>query len=365
MNLNNLIPSLRQEVATLTTLRKNLPVEIFHVKMKDDLSMYFKNKDILDIIIERKTHLWEYSVILEMNSFEWFNDSLTFFIEEFNDAKAKNVKAVKKSLIKFYPLIQKALEGYSEAFHLSTLHLDKSANLFVRTVYRELGDILETSLLPILRQVHSLFSITKKYAFSFNSINAHFGEIVSDLCKIKKIEFLYKDFLYNVPLNQWRNIAHHSSYEFFEDRQIVICRYGTNNIKEVVIHKNEIEKFIKLIDKIFCLHKIAITFFTSDNGRLIVKSLPKLNISKDTIYASILAVFEVEGFKVLSLETKGENIDISVEFPTYPLKENLDSIIMQAGGFTMFRPNSSLSFKIFSDKGELLKKGFVKNRDEK
>jgi len=71
--------------------------------MQTDLRPFFHNESALKALVQMRTHLWEYGVILDMQPALWFSNGLGFLIEQFNKAKECDKSAVQRSLAFWFP----------------------------------------------------------------------------------------------------------------------------------------------------------------------------------------------------------------------------------------------------------------------
>ena len=103
--------------------------------MQTDLRPFFHNESALKALVQMKTHLWEYGVILDMQPALWFSNGLVFLIEQFNKAKECDKSAVQRSLALWFPHLHLALARYTEAFHLENLDFTMPPHLLTRSAF--------------------------------------------------------------------------------------------------------------------------------------------------------------------------------------------------------------------------------------
>jgi hypothetical protein len=290
----------------------------------------------------------------------WFHDDLIFLVEHFNRAKDKNETGVKRSLRFWIYELNSAVTRYSEAFHLENLNDAMPSNLLVRSAFRELGDVLEGCLQPFIRQTYDLFALSGDYSLREEAAKVNFGNLVVDLCTIPETREIYQGLLRGIPVHQWRNIAHHSSYSYNEQKNEITCVYGRKNVETVTFSPVELISVLQQVDRIVALHKIAVGLFTVDNADFLKDLGLSLEITKHTISGSLLSLFETHGFEIVELDVSGTHWSIVLKNSLGRSKEEFIELLNCAAGVTALRSDISLRFEVRSPDGRSLFRGELK-----
>jgi len=364
VDANCIVSAAAREAASVRELYTQLSQVEFDQRMQTDLRPFFHNESALKTLVQMKTHLWEYGVILDMQPALWFSNGLSFLIKQFNKAKECDKSAVQRSLAFWFPHLQSALARYTEAFHLENLDCTMPPHLLTRSAFRQLGDILEGCMLPFIRQVHSLFVVVGDNGLHHDAVQGTFGNLVSDLCTIPQAKIFYQDLLHGVPIHQWRNIAQHSSYECDQQHRQLTCTYGPrHNLKTLTLSIAEFMDVLQQTDRIFALHKIAVGFFTADNLDLLKSLQPFLTITKDTLAGILLSLFETHAFEVNQFDISGDQWAITLKDLRGRSKQEVKELLNHAARFTTFRSDVGLRFEVQAPDGHSLVRGEIRKRE--
>ena len=329
--------AITRETDVVRQLRLKLSEAEFNERMRTDLSPFFRNPDASESLIQLKTHLWEYGVILGAQQSPWFITSLKFFIDQFNRAKDRDKQAVQQSLLFWFSYLNEALAKYTEAFHLEALESSMAPNLLARAAFRQLGDILEASMLPLIRQVYSLFSLVGIWKLQHDPIKDTFGP---------ETKMIYQRLLCEIPIHQWRNIAQHSSYTYDEQSGQIECKYGSHSQYSVCIAPPELLQLLKQTDHVFGLHKIAIGFFTMDNLDLLKNQIRSVKVTRETVVCTILTMFEVQGFDVHCFEMIEGHWEVTLKNPLQRSQDEFSDLITHAASFAAMQPDLEINIKL-------------------
>ena len=246
-----------------TSELKGIDPEIFHKKMFNDLSPFFQNESELRTLVDSNCFIWEYGFILKMKSQTWFENGIFEMLSLFNQAYKINLEKVAYSISHYFYHLSTALRSQHEAFHLERLEsLKQTPSLFVRETFREAGSIIEAGIYPFIKQAYHLISISKGKQKTIEDVEKlKFGQIVNELGQNAVLREVYYPLPYSIPISQWRNIAQHSSFEYVNSTESVICKYGiVPNAKELTMNYKELAWLLDIVNKIHALHKIANVF---------------------------------------------------------------------------------------------------------
>jgi hypothetical protein len=129
------------------------------------------------------------------------------------------------------------------------------------------GQLIEAVMLPFLRGFLYIVRIADGgQQRDIQSARAlHLGRIVGELNGHDEFIDLFSPAPWHMPLNQWRNIAQHQSYEIVGDK--ILCRYGAKDkTKEIALTRDELFFLVRRIFRIYVVIKTARILFLMDNA---------------------------------------------------------------------------------------------------
>lgn len=296
---------MRNDKQIFARIEKELPV-CDQEQLCRDWSRYMSNGKALQSAVRSNVGLFEYNFWLTMNDERWFMDGLDQLLECFRRAKARNENECFQALVDLDPTINSGLKNMHRLFHLEGNKSVKRLDLFGKICFREIGDMVEGTLKPFMQLVLVMFLIaSRKPNKSATIYDMSLGEITGELLKSKTFNELYQPLPWNVPINQWRNVAQHYSFTVDRSHAALECVYGTKNKKKISVDRDSLVALLKRVHAILYAHKIAHLLFFIDNiegmaSRLTITS----ELSEDTIKSQVLTAVVSNQFKLLSLKTK-------------------------------------------------------------
>jgi len=350
-DIRRILHSSAADTASLRDIFSNIDPDALDKKMYQDLSIFFQNKKELKSLISSNIFLWEYGFILKMKDNPWFIEGMKFFTSQFNYAKKVDSKAFEKSINYFFPKISEAIKSCMVAFHLEQSSQNIPPSLFVTSAFREIGGLLEASLLPHIRQFYHLIAISDGNFFpAIKTKSISFGNMVNELKGKNQLKQLYQPNPWNLPLNQWRNIAHHSNYQFNENKNEIKCTYGIHSkLKTFIIIPSSLSDFFVRLNQIYALHKITLAFFYSDNRDFLKDALESCSITDDDLAGLIIDLFNTYDFVVVDFQYEQKPWIIRLNDPHSRSKAQINTIMKIAGKFLATNPELQLRFSISSN----------------
>lgn len=354
------IKGIRTECSTIKRIRSQLGEKKYRKIFHEILIKFLDDASIVEKVIDTDFLIWECAVLYENKNNIWFQEKCAFLMDQFNRAKRIDKKKVKESLTRWFHDIHDAHVNYSAIFHIQNIDKKIHPRLFVKQGFRQLGDMLEGSFSPYIKQVHDLARITNKEKLKSDSKNATFGQLVADLCKIHEFDDIYKQYLFNVPVSQWRNISQHIDYKFNQSTNRVDCYYGLQrNRKEVSLSLEDFSELISKCNVVYCAHKICLTMFTIKNRSLLNISNLSDFIDDDTLSATILAIFEASGFELLSFSNSELPWKIKVINSFDKSFDELQNVAKKVSMATALREDVTLFIEVQDRNGNVLIQGFT------
>lgn len=237
------------------------------------------------------------------------------------------------------------------AFHLEQSSKNIQPSLFVTSAFREIGGLLEASLLPHITQFYHLIAISEGNIFPAKETKSiSFGNMVNKLKGKNQLKQLYQPAPWNLPLNQWRNIAHHSNFQFNENKNEIKCTYGKYpKLKTLIIIPSSLSDFFIRLNQIYALHKITLAFFCCDNREFLKDALDSCSITDDDLAASIIDLFNTYDFVVVDFQYEQKPWIIKLNDPHSRPKGQINNIMKIAGKFLAMNPDLQLKFSILSN----------------
>lgn len=358
--MEKFITGIRTECSTIKRIRSQVGDKKYRTIFHEILLRFLDDAALVDKVIDSDFLIWECAVLYENKNNIWFQEKCAFMMDQFNRAKSIDKKKVKESLTRWFHDIHDAHVNYSAIFHIQNIDEKIHPRLFVKQGFRQLGDILEGSFSPYIKQVHDLIRITNKEKLKSDPKNATFGQLVADLCKIQELNDIYKQYLFDVPVSQWRNISQHIDYKFNQSTNRVDCYYGlSKHRKEVSLSLEEFSELMSKCNVVYGVHKICLTMFSIKNRDLLDISNLSDFIDDDTMAATILAIFEASGFELLSFSNNELPWKIQVINSFDKSFDDLQSVAQKVSMATALREDVTLFIEVQDKKGNVLIQGFT------
>ena len=202
--------------------------------------------------------------------------------------------------------IGKALSLYWSAVQLEQEKTDLQLDEFAYELFRNIGGLIEGTLQVYLKELLHVAqrSIGEKVVFDdINSLDLGTTvRLAGEKAGIAQFLILPP---WNVPLNQWRNIAQHYSME--TSGLSIICRYGGKNNKSIILTKQELMQVARGLFLMFSAIRTAYTVFVLDNADALVahcKGFARKEI--DTQFQFVVGAAS-QGFEVVELDVSEDH----------------------------------------------------------
>ncbi|MDR9425714.1 MAG: hypothetical protein RI567_10585 [Marinobacter sp.] len=307
-DLNKLVPSASLEVDELNRLAADLSPEAFISLKRSILQRYISDFDVIENILKVNSHTWEVASIIKLEKEDWFKEGLAFLIEAFRLSKRERKADLIDLLESGYPSIHEALNSYHDAFFLLNINEKSKLRHFARSCFRQMGDSIEATHKPYIELISNLVAIYRNLDGSHKKTS--FGGNVSRLTEVDLFRKIYVDRLNGVPINQWRNICQHSSYQTIPESNQVKCDYGKD--KEIILDKNEILFLMSRLDQLHTLHKIAIDFMVLDLSSELDLGVNLGMISMETIIGDLCSTLSTLQYPITEIKNEKKKLKISV-----------------------------------------------------
>lgn len=298
------------EVEYLAKIRQSMSTRDFALLGKREFSKYIKNAKSVNHMVEIGSHSYELSTILSLSNSQWFTSALDFFCSAFRSAMKHHPLDVISIVEECYPDVHEALANYHDSFFLQNHDAITQPRLKVRAYFRMLGDTLESVHFPHIQFIYQIMTKVPDSLLYGRTQKVSNGKAVLELIEIKELGLALKGNLKNVPLSQWRNISHHSSYQYDSSICMIRCTYGTNH--SVVLSLDEFESIMFTMDRLQALLKICVDFPLMDFAGSF-KFDSSLEITFETLLSQLGNVLGLNGYSLIGIDKALNNWTVKVE----------------------------------------------------
>lgn len=287
------------DINFLIQMKSSLTVLEFETLSFFHFSNYLKNKKIIPAILNNGNYTYELSIIWKMENEAWFTNPLQYFLSHARNAFENNRSEFIESIESYYPTVHESLENYHDTCFLYNGNHGLQNREIARNYFRMMGDMIESTHYLLLRFVYNTLTFSNKSEIFKKDKNISFGKIVSDLINIEHFNFLLKENLNNIPLNQWRNISQHSSYRYDSKRGEVICTYGKNS--SINIKLNDLENLIIKLNILQQWLKICFEFTYLEFMDSITLPPKILKVSNESLLSQLGNILPLNGYSILDV----------------------------------------------------------------
>lgn len=303
----------KQEASFLLNGRKFKSVFEFDMFAREVLSKYIRRKDKLDNIVSTKLFTYEIMFV------EWadgtvFKDFIDFFFVNLRVALEHHREDVLELYIKSDLDIHEALVSYQDSAVMSSMTVNNKRTK-VKAGFNSLGDMIECSLYPQLRLVYGVLTLSKDSSLYGKKDNPSNGKMVSELIESSEVmEATLRTILFNVSLNQWRNISNHASYKYVKSSDSVLCKYGSNNNQTVSFQYHQLRELLKAIDCIQILLKVCseLPNYELDVKKHTDNTNEGYELTKESLMSHVGNVLAILDYEVFSVDKVLNNWKINV-----------------------------------------------------
>ncbi len=190
------------------------------------------------------------------------------------------------------------------------------------------GDLLEECLCRNLRLLYGFIFFKTNCTTAPNLFNLNFGGLVRELKNHLSDPTILDDCIYNIPLNQMRNICKHKTYKLINTQEIQV-EYGTSNKKTVIIKYDDILKILENINLFNSTVKLLFNLIYLDIMPDIQSELNFDNIRLEESFSSLFYNLRYLNFKIIKYGLNKQNNIFELFFEDIDQVENTqDRIIL-------------------------------------
>lgn len=297
-----------------------------------EFSAYFENEDTLRRAVDVGFLLYDYNFFCRHFKGSIFAAFLLSIIEVYRKARDLN----QDECISFYDSYGSTVShGFQNMSNLAGTEQSKDIqrlNHFAKVSFRELGDMIEGTFKPFIKELYGMHLLQKLDAkTTLGKVKkVNLGTAVDYLITHHEdLSILYKHVLDGVPLHQWRNIAHHNTYSVDEASGKITCTYGFAEQKQqIVLDRKDLGRICISINNIWYLHKIARAIFAADNNKILSSIKGDGHpVSEDTAKLQIFETLAINGFQVACFEWDEAGMVFNVQDNEDRELENLEQLI--------------------------------------
>jgi hypothetical protein len=200
--------------------------------------------------------------------------------------------------------IAAGLRLYWNAARFEIGKTDLPLDEFAYEVLRNIGSVLEATMLPYLRELLHLQEAHKgNQLLKADVLALDFGVVVSRLESELGADVL-RPKPWNLPLNQWRNIAQHFSVE--SDAEVIRCRYGKGNKYTLELRRNDLWDALVAIFSTYSALRTSHAIFFLDNGDALAAHCKGFDRKDSDLQFQFVVGAASQGFEVTSLSVAKE-----------------------------------------------------------
>lgn len=264
--------------------------------LQKEFSNYFENKEMLSVAMKVGVLNFECEFLLSKASTPWVANLVKSLLTEYRFARDQNPDEFLIFWAEQVDFLSHATNSYGQIAELQNDKTDLESHLLVRSMFRDIGDLLEGTLQRYLKTRLRIWNYLGWLSPKLDKSSAlDFGRVVSMLDQNARSEGRYKPPPFSLPISQWRNIANHNSYEMSNEK--ITCFYGKGEKqRKISMTLEDLKKIYIYCNDLTYTHKVAAEIFTADNAFELAKSPPKFKETDFSIDASFAYCLVTSGF---------------------------------------------------------------------
>ncbi len=293
-----IISTIKEETGLLKMIQSGLKPEEIKQAVIESLEPYFVNKDVL-AELATEALVGDSINLIRLQKSPWFFRRFEKCLSTYRNAKSRDARSSFECCAAWRSGINESISKFWSVLHLevdkNTLEIEE----FLQECLSNIGDIIEGITKPYLKALLHQMRIAEGVKTAFGHIDSlDLGTTVNELIQESGYPELFMPPPWKIRLNQWRNIAYHSTAGV-EDN-LIICWYGKSpNIRTVRFPRNELLEAVHTIFHIFKTLKLADSIFFMDNVKEIRKLLPHGDIRPEAEFLNFAAGLASQGFEIV------------------------------------------------------------------
>ena len=305
-DLTPLFLSLQQEleaagIGQATSLEAQLRM------VESDLACHFENAAHLSKCLGTGGLTYEHAFLKRTHP--WSAPILSKLLQEYREAAAIDDSRLSLILANSHETIGRAYEHLVSVATLAGMVTGSNTRVFVKSCFGNIGEVIESSLLPFLKIRLNVLRIVAGTATAAPDMDdLSLGQTIDELARTNPET--YSPAPFGIRLSQWRNIAFHGNYQI--RGQSVHCWYGKRP-ERFECTPDQLRDVAKYANDVFYVHKVAYELFGIDNAKRVLEVsrtsgepiealVFEPDFNTDAIFAySIVA----SGFRILNAGRRG------------------------------------------------------------
>jgi hypothetical protein len=228
----------------------------------DLLQPYFANRDQLErlAINALAPEAAEYA---RLSQDIWAHSLFRYCLQVHWDAKAKDETQCLQTCMEWMPRIYDGLSVFWSLFHSSQDLSEAAINDLLYECLRNIGDLSEAAIKPASSALYSQLLIAQGKGHKTSHVqNLSFGHVINGLLDSCPNRSFFAP--WEVPLNQWRNIAQHFSARL-EGKDIALWYGPPSKNTTIRLRPGELVSVLARIRDVFACLRLANELFAVDN----------------------------------------------------------------------------------------------------
>jgi len=267
-----------------------------------DLHRYFENPTMLIQALNIGALTYEHAFLKASTDREYVPELVSTILAELRQARDQDPVGFFQFWCDQMHSTGRAINNMASVATLQGNKSDLDFSFLVKSYFRDVGDLLEGSLQPMIRLRLEVWEHLGRRGVLPSPVSAlTFGKVTEELLAATDLGKVYRPLPFSLSVSQWRNIANHNSYEVVGT--LVSCTYGTSNRpKNISLTIDDLTKVVSECNAIYYAHKIAVEFFGIDNAKELIKREPKVSVSEYSQDTSLVYGLVSEGFSIVHAE---------------------------------------------------------------
>lgn len=201
--------------------------------------------------------------------------------------------------------IGKALSLYWNAVRFEQEKSNLPLDEFAYELFRNIGALIEGTLQVYLKELLHLAQRLRGEPTSFSDIQSlDLGAAVRLVGEKANISTFLTLSPWNVPLNQWRNIAQH--YSMDSSGSTIVCQYGSRLQHSISLQRSELLDIARDLVQLFATVRTAQTIFTLDHADILISHCKGFERREKDLLFQFAVGAASQGFEVIDLEVSEE-----------------------------------------------------------
>ena len=341
VDLTNLFLALQQELEA-AGIGKAKSLEAQLRAIESDLACHFENAAHLSACLGTGGLTYEHAFLTRTH--QRSAPILSMLLQEYRAASATDDHRLFVTLANSHEAIGRAYDHLVSTAMLEGMFTESNTRVLVKSCFGQIGDVIESSLLPFLKiRLNVLRIATRKATDGPNVDDLSLGQTIDELEQTDADT--YSPAPFGIRLSQWRNMAFHGNYQLRGDS--VRCWYGKRR-EGFACTPAQLQQIAKYVNDIYYVHKVANELFCIDNAEKLIRSSKAsgqgpearvfdLDFNTDIILAySIIAC----GFRIQNAGRKAVRWMLVLEDPHGRTQADAESTLKEALASYLIQVNS-------------------------